>query len=151
MSPDQFRKHVQSQTKAGAVVGGVFGLVFLGIGITVIVSVWAASGFGAPPLVFRIFASLIAIAFVAMGGTVAYGAFRTFRGDFGPSGFVSGRAQSSDTIDSPPYPPDELGSRVSYTCPACGAPLSRGADVSPHGDVKCTHCGGWFNVHKRNS
>jgi DNA-directed RNA polymerase subunit RPC12/RpoP len=38
--------------------------------------------------------------------------------------------------------------RVAYHCPACGAPLAEGADVSPHGDAKCTHCGSWFNIHK---
>lgn len=37
--------------------------------------------------------------------------------------------------------------RVSYQCNRCGAALPPKATVSPQGDVKCEHCGGWFNIH----
>jgi hypothetical protein len=149
MQRKDFFKQMQSQTKMGVFVGLVFGLVFLGIGITVIVWMWTAQGFGAPPLVFRVFATLIAIPFVAVGGATAYSAARALRGGY-----------EHPPFGQPPQPLEELpledklgegfdrGGQVGYTCPGCGAPLARGADVSPHGDVKCGHCGRWFNVHK---
>jgi hypothetical protein len=147
MGPEQFQNHVHSQSKAQAILGIVFGLVFCGIGISVMVFVWSESGFGAPPLFFRIFATLIAIPFVAVGGLAAYGSIQVLRGSLAGTEQIAGLLQNSDQ----PTTNEEsvgTGSRVAYACPACGAPLARGADVSPHGDVKCTHCGGWFNVHK---
>ena len=152
MQHEKFLKQVQSQTKMGVFVGLVFGLVFLGIGITVIVWMWTAQGFGAPPLVFRVFATFIAIAFVAMGGATAYSAARSLGGGHLQPPF----GQPSQPLEEPPLE-DKLGEgfdrggQVGYTCPGCGAPLARGADVSPHGDVKCGHCGRWFNVHKGRS
>ena len=61
---------------AGKFLGGVFGLIFAGIGLTVIVFLWGAlrDGFGSPPLFFRVFGTFIALAFVAFGGTMAVGA-----------------------------------------------------------------------------
>jgi hypothetical protein len=145
---DFFRRH-GTPPKSGLFVGLVFGLVFLGIGITVIVWMWTAEGFGAPPLVFRIFATFIAIAFVAMGGATAYSAARALAG--GDTGF--GHQQHNNRIEDRDFE-DKVGQRserneqVGYACPGCGAPLARGADVSPHGDVKCAHCGRWYNVYK---
>jgi hypothetical protein len=140
-----FLNRTGSQTKSALFVGLVFGLVFLGIGVTVIVFMWTAEGFGAPPLFFRVFATFIALAFIAMGGATAYSAGRVLAGKDDPS-LVAGRPERLpyDSQDGSA----ERGSQVKYTCPACGAPLASGMDVSPHGDVKCTHCGGWFNVHR---
>jgi hypothetical protein len=110
---------------------------------------WTAEGFGAPPLVFRVFATFIAIAFVAMGGATAYSAGRALAGgqvDFG-------HPERSAPFEDQQFE-DNIGqesqrtAQVGYACPGCGAPLGRGADVSPHGDVKCAHCGRWYNVHK---
>jgi predicted RNA-binding Zn-ribbon protein involved in translation (DUF1610 family) len=148
MGPERFRNHLHSQSKSQAILGIVFGLVFFGIGISVIAFVWTKSGFGAPPLFFRVFATLIAIPFVAVGGMTAYGSIQALRGSLAGTDQIatmldySGQAKATDdqTVGSE--------SRVRYTCPACGAPLARDTDVSPHGDVKCPHCGGWFNVHK---
>ena len=143
-----FLNRAGSQTKSALFVGLVFGLVFLGIGVTVIVFMWTAEGFGAPPLVFRVFATFIAIAFIAMGGATAYSAGRVLAGKDDP-GLVAGRPEQL-RYDSQSGSTDR-SSQMKYTCPACGAPLASGADVSPHGDVKCTHCGGWFNVHKSDA
>jgi DNA-directed RNA polymerase subunit RPC12/RpoP len=49
--------------------------------------------------------------------------------------------------DVQPGPP-QTGA-VGYQCAHCGATLGEQADVSPHGDVKCAHCGRWFNIHRR--
>ena len=118
---------------APRVIFGVMGLAFLGIGLTTIVSLWAApfGDFMSPPLMFRIFGSFIAIVFVVFGGTFAWGSF------FGGS---LSRFQPQDH-EAP------RGAGGNYTCPKCGAPLEDGAEVSPRGDVKCRHCGGWYNVH----
>jgi hypothetical protein len=37
-----------------------------------------------------------------------------------------------------------------YQCKNCGAALGEKADVSPSGDVKCTYCNKWFNIHKNS-
>jgi hypothetical protein len=59
-----------TQSPAGRIIGGVFGFVFFGIGLTVIGFLWGA-GFNeldSPPIFFRIFASLISLAFITIGG-----------------------------------------------------------------------------------
>ena len=43
-------------------LGAVFGIVFGGIGISVIGFLWTVSGFGEPPFFFKVFGSLIALA-----------------------------------------------------------------------------------------
>lgn len=124
----------------GRFVGAVFGLVFLGIGLTVIGFLWGApfGEFGSPPLFFRIFGSFIALAFVAMGGATAYGAIT---GINRLSAIQKTMKQSGSNSSA------NLSGRESYSCDRCGAPLNSGADVSPRGDVKCAHCDGWFNIH----
>jgi hypothetical protein len=133
------RKHFETRTKMSSFVGLIFGLVFTAIGISVIVFVWSDDGFGGPPLFFRVFASLIAICFVAMGGAVAYGSARALAG---------GTAYTSSLPKSNQSSPAAADVPLGYTCPACGAPLAEEADVSPQGDVKCAHCGRWFNIHR---
>lgn len=127
---------------AARIVGGVFGLVFLGIGLTVIGGLWLApfGEFGSPPIFFRIFGSLIAVAFVAMGGTVAVGSILG-RG-VGASLEVDDSAGRRDPAETAAQ-----GSNKGYVCPGCGAPLADRSEVSPHGDVKCPYCSRWFNVH----
>ena len=122
---------------AGRIVGAVFGLVFFGIGLTVIGFMWFGDdGFGSPPVFFKIFASLIACAFVAMGGTLAAASIK------GGSVQVPDVALDQAAREGKPL----QVSPGSYLCPSCGATLQK-ADVSPMGDVKCTFCGSWFNVH----
>ncbi len=113
-------------------IGGVFGFAFAGIGLTVLIFLWTVSGFGSPPLFFRIFGSFIAIIFVAVGGTVFLTALK------GPP-LVSSSASSR--------PSGTPAQGAGYTCPGCGARLDKDADVSPKGDVKCGYCRKWFNIH----
>ncbi|HET6423700.1 MAG TPA: hypothetical protein VFG20_08465 [Planctomycetaceae bacterium] len=116
----------------GRVIFGVFGAVFAAIGVTVIGAMWLApfNDFHSPPLFFRIVASLIAVVFVVMGGGIAVAAW-------------TGKMQPRVSARSNP-PPGSIG----YTCPQCGATLAKDADVSPMGDVKCTFCQRWFNIHR---
>ena len=114
-------------------------------------AVWSESGFGAPPLFFRIFATLIAIPFVAVGGLAAYSSIQVPRGSLAGTDQIASMLNYSRQANAPDDQSIGSESRVSYTCAACGAPLALGVDVSPHGDVKCPHCGGWFNVHKGGS
>lgn len=151
MRPEEFSKHFQAQTKGQAILGIVFGLVFFGIGISVIAFVWTESGFGAPPLFFRIFTTLIAIPFVAVGGLAAYSSIQVLRGSLAGTDQIATLLHNTRQTKTPDDQPIASESRVSYVCPACGAPVAQGADVSPHGDVKCPHYGGWFNVHKSGS
>ena len=122
-------------------ISGVFGLVFLGVGLVVIGALWTApfGEFGSPPLVFRLVGTLIAIAFIAMGGGTAVAAF------LGGTSSDSTDRTSSGSLPATSPPP----SSPTYLCSKCGAPLADKVDVSPHGDVKCTYCGAWFNIHQR--
>lgn len=122
---------------------GVFGFVFASIGVVTIIWLWAQpfGAFGSPPLFFRVFGSLIAIAFVAMGGGSLVGVIAS-PGPFGANVDPTQPLQG-DPVDRP-----ASSSGVGYTCPSCGATLSDKADVSPLGDVKCTFCDRWFNIHR---
>jgi len=119
---------------------GVFGLVFAGVGVCVLVLMWGGEA-DFVPVAARIFGSLIAVAFLAFGGTMA---FTALRGE--------GSMGSVDVPDVDPrfVPPSQPGpaTPAGYVCPRCGAALGAKADVSPMGDVKCPFCGQWFNVHR---
>jgi len=123
-------------------VAGVFGGVFAAIGVLTIGWLWLQpfGGFGAPPVSFRLFGSLIAVCFVAVGGTIFLGAVNN---RLGPSPNPRLRGEAANGTE-PSHNP--LG--TAYACPRCGAPLGDGADVSPHGDAKCGYCNAWFNIHQ---
>ncbi len=108
----------------------VFLLMFGGIGLTVLLFLWATprDAFGAPPLFFRIVGSFIAIGFIAFSGA-------------GISRLFASRAKPVVT-----RPKSGASSQVIASCPGCGASLDGDADISPSGDVKCTYCNSWYNV-----
>ena len=126
-------------------VGGLFGFIFAGIGLTVIIFLWAEpfDSFGSPPLFFRIFGSFIALAFIIFGGTM------------GISMLMAGRKPAQDPASWALSAQEQLRQEAApapkgYICPRCGAPLGEKADVSPMGDTRCIHCGSWFNIHGRS-
>jgi len=122
------------------------GIVPLGIGITVIAFLWGApfGEFGSPPLFFRVFGSFIALAFVMVGAGILFGGAMKARSRIFDRLADAARRQPQQDREE-----DHTSDRPSgrYTCPRCGAPLADGADVSPHGDVKCAYCTSWFNIH----
>jgi hypothetical protein len=120
-------------------VFGVFGFAFLGVGLTVLGFLWLTpfDTFGSPPLIFRIFGSFIAISFVAVGGSAAWSAISGKLTSRMPA--IAGQLRAVHAVPG------------SYTCPHCAAPLQARADVSPSGDVKCTFCNAWFNVHQQRA
>jgi hypothetical protein len=126
------------QTGAGRVMGTVVGLAFAGIGLTVLVFMWAApfDEFGSPPLFFRIFASFIAVMFVAVGGIGARASLR-YRAPSLPQAGAAAPSSATKPV-------------AGYVCPHCGAPLGDRVEVSPSGDVKCGFCGRWFNIHRQS-
>lgn len=132
-------------TLGARIVGGVFGVAFGGIGLAVLGFMWgflggdAFGGFGGPPLFFRIFASLIALPFVAIGGAALIAAITGKAIASTTAGIAQGIATRSSASPA----------AACYECPQCGSPLADRSDVSPHGDAKCGHCGSWFNVHGR--
>ncbi len=117
----------------GRFIGGVFGFAFGGIGLTVLGFLWGHRGFGEPPLFFKLFGSFIALVFVAVGGAAFFAALKGAPPSAGKAGSAGRDAQT--------------GEDSRYKCPACGAGLGEGADVSPKGDVKCGYCRQWFNIH----
>lgn len=128
-------------------VFGVFGCVFACIGFTVIGFMWLSpfGEFHSPPIFFRIAASLIAIPFVAMGSAFAYGAFTGKM--FDQQAMLNQLKKHHPGFDSSmDEGPSEPPSRA--RCSNCAAPLEDGGDVSPSGDVKCKHCGMWYNIYK---
>lgn len=119
----------------------LFALVFMSmfgfIGLAVLIFMWTQprDAFGAPPLFFRVFASFIAIAFMAVGFGVPLSELRRRRGQHAAG---EGSGSSGPTAAGP----------AGYRCPQCGAGLGREAEVSPSGDVKCPYCQKWWNVHR---
>jgi len=131
---------------AARFVGAVAGFVFAAIGVTVIVFLWGTpfDDFHSPPLFFRIFGSLIAIVFVAVGGSIGVASLR----GTGP-GMIATPPATSPGAPEPHRSGGPGENRPgAYQCPNCGAPLGASADVSPSGDAKCAFCGRWFNVHR---
>lgn len=109
----------------------VFMSMFGFIGLAMLLFVWTQTDRDFPPLIFKLVASFIAIAFMAMG----FGA---------PISALKRRlmADGASTAE-PPAPPPTRG----YQCPHCGAGLGQ-QEVSPSGDVKCSYCQKWWNIHR---
>lgn len=130
----------------GKFIGGAMGLVFAGIGLTVLVFMWGSSfnEFGSPPLFFRVFASFIAVGFVIVGGGMFLGIV------LGARTLDAMMKSTSEGVRQEESNPEASDANISsvYACTHCGAPLADGAEVSPHGDVKCTYCNAWFNIHR---
>ncbi len=116
----------------------IFMGIFMGAGLTVLVHVWSATQFGIQsiPVFFRLFASFIALAFVLIG----------LRGVIAALSGMSPHRGSAYRTDSKSAPRIRKR-KTSYVCRHCGATLESGADVSPSGDVKCSYCDSWFNIH----
>ncbi|WP_437229348.1 hypothetical protein SH661x_001394 [Planctomicrobium sp. SH661] len=122
----------------------LFSLIPLGIGVTVLGFLWLTpfDQFGSPPLFFRVFASFIAFGFILFGAAAMTNAF------YGPDFMAQMREQMHRADLSKRFQePRSTASPQGYICSQCGAPLGKNPDVSPLGDVKCTHCGKWFNIH----
>jgi hypothetical protein len=114
----------------------LFFSIFGFIGIAIIAFLWGSgNGSGGLPLFFKVFGSFIGLGFMAMGFGVPLSAVR--------------RGKEMDELiarglqpEPPPAVPETL------KCPSCGANVGT-AEVSPSGDVKCTYCHGWWNIHRR--
>lgn len=114
-----------------AIIGRLISGVFGAIGLVIIVSLWTAEGFGEPPLFFKLVGTLIASIFVLVGVAGALG----LQPKAPPIGPIRGAS------------PRGRPGAAQLACTNCGASLGEGADVSPSGDVKCTYCQRWFNIH----
>lgn len=125
-------------TQAHRVAGAVVGFAFATIGIILIGWLWLQPfGFMHPPLIFRLFGSIIAIVFVTVGSTAG---ITSLKGEL-PAGMKNRLRR----LNRGGRPGGEMP--TGYKCPNCGAALSEGADVSPSGDAKCDYCRTWFNIH----
>ena len=122
----------------GRVLIGVFGLVFAGAGVCMLALIWGEES-NFVPVPARLFGSLICVAFVAFGGTMAFTALRG--GSFGAVNLPTLGDMGATNSPTPTTTP------AGYICPHCGAALGAKTDVSPMGDTKCPFCGQWFNVH----
>jgi DNA-directed RNA polymerase subunit RPC12/RpoP len=120
---------------------GLIGLCLCAAGITFLSFIWNDSEF--PPLPVKIVFSLFLLPFLFFGCLfIAMGIFGKRIGDSLSHSLKDVRMQ---------LPPESSPSAQipgSYACDRCGAPLGASANVSPLGDVKCGHCGRWFNIHQ---
>ena len=125
----------------------LFAIVPLGIGLSVIGFLWFTpfDQFGSPPLFFRVFGTFVALPFVFIG--VAGLRASSLSSHEQLIQRARDMAESLSQADIVPPSPPQATSSAGYVCPSCNAPIGTGDDVSPHGDVKCSHCGRWFNVH----
>lgn len=140
----------------------LIGLIPMGMGLTILAFLWTSSFFdGFTPLdntflsfitYFKLIGSFVAAWFVVIGGVIVFGqvpgwwkdqagAFQSLLNN--PNAFQSLHRRRRSSRMSPP-------SATNYTCSKCGAGLGGDAEVSPLGDVKCSQCGRWFNVHQSN-
>ena len=135
------RNNLDTQLAASRLIGGVFGFAFAGIGLSTLGFLWGTpfNQFGSPPLFFRIFGSFIALVFVVTGGTTFFAAIA------GGQSLPLSKLDERGIADNPP---DLPSSPLNYSCANCGAQLAKQADVSPLGDVKCSFCHQWFNIHR---
>jgi hypothetical protein len=124
-----------SASQIGRWMVAIVGFIFCGIGLTLLGFFWLSSIADFIPLFFRIFASFIAVGFVAFGGGTA---LMSLLGQIGSSPIVTASALLAATPGS-------------YKCTQCGAPLADKSSVSPLGDVKCSFCNAWFNIHQQRA
>jgi ssDNA-binding Zn-finger/Zn-ribbon topoisomerase 1 len=114
----------------------LFMLIFMSmfgfIGLGVLIFVWSQPG-DFPPLIFKFFASCIAIGFIAMGFGGPISMWKA------GSAIKPNEPAAEATDTAPPV--------KGYQCPNCGAGLGS-QEVSPSGDVKCTYCQKWWNIHR---
>lgn len=113
----------------------LFVSIFGFIGLSLIIGLWTADGFGAPPTFFKIMGTFMGLAFMSFGVGIPLTALlkRDKSGVFPPPSSFGSESKR-------PTP-----SR--YDCPNCGANVGK-ADVSPSGDIKCHYCNEWWNVHQ---
>lgn len=116
----------------------LFFLIFISmfgfIGVAVLIFLWTAKGFGAPPLIFKVFGSFIALGFIAMGFGLPLTILAKVR-----------RSRNDIRLDSAQVSKPPSGG---YDCPNCGGNVGS-IELSPSGDVKCGYCGDWWNLHKK--
>jgi hypothetical protein len=149
-NPEQFQQEIVQQqlarmgqmNRASRVLVSVFGLVFFGAGLCMLGLIWGEEA-SFVPVFAKLFGSLICMAFLAFGGTMVFSAFARAK----PlSSMLADQLTATTCLRPPTTAPGT--SAPGYQCPFCGAGLGEKADVSPMGDVKCAHCGRWFNVHR---
>ncbi|MDA3962676.1 MAG: hypothetical protein PF961_17970 [Planctomycetota bacterium] len=146
----QHRRALAAVQIFGIFIASIFGL----IGLTMLVTLWGISGFGSPPLIFKLFGSFICLAFIGVSAFIAIGALRgpvllrraqqANRSAAQTQGTPAHRSPAG-TAASAPASNDCLG------CPNCGAAVTSDDEISPSGDVKCRHCTSWFNVRARST
>lgn len=128
------------------------GIVPLGIGLIFLFGIWSSdSPFAFTPAFFKLLMSFVAVMFVLTGGGILFAglnpenrlksmvsSLKEIERELGQGRTDRGTIDRDDSRE-------QMGG---YQCSNCGATLSDSADVSPHGDVKCEHCGRWFNIHR---
>jgi DNA-directed RNA polymerase subunit RPC12/RpoP len=113
---------------------GLFGCV----GLAVLIFLWSPSdSFSGPPLIFKVVGSFIAMMFMVMGFGMPISAINASRKS-SQAGFADSEDGSAADTTQP----------AGYRCPHCGAGLGHEQEVSPSGDVKCTYCKRWWNIHR---
>ncbi len=121
------------------------GGLILGGGLIALAFLWIVYS---PPLLFQIVGTVLVFGPILLGvdmisDTLAPDEREALDGKCRDQGHSEGRQLQSTRLHQPVS--------LAYVCQQCDAPLGRNADVSPLGDVKCQHCGKWFNIHGRQA
>lgn len=119
------------------------GIVPMGVGATLIIALWFSGEFSGAPFFFKVMGSFVATFFMIIGSGFLFAKMPAQ----GQINSMLSELKKQQQANQPEGIPSATGS-AGYQCTACGATLESNADVSPHGDVKCEHCGRWFNIHK---
>jgi uncharacterized protein YjeT (DUF2065 family) len=128
----------------------LMGIMPFGIGLTVLFFIWFGDvgPFGGAPLIFRVFASFVALVFVLTGvmffsgPSLLKGQHQNMLDRVRELSEAAGHDLTDSSASSDGRP------QVNYSCPNCGSDLGEDADVSPSGDAKCDYCKRWFNIHR---
>jgi len=130
---------------------GLFGFAFAGCGIAVLRMLWLppANRFDLFDVVSKIIFSISALVFFLAFGVVLL--FLAIFCKFGPATRADFDKFNQTEAEGLPNDSAAPSSPVNYSCSHCGATLMNQADVLPLGDVKCSFCHKWFNIHRPTS
>ncbi|WP_437188138.1 hypothetical protein SH668x_001568 [Planctomicrobium sp. SH668] len=110
-----------------------FIVAVLGLSTTLIVFIWSGV-FGPVHVFFKIVGTWIGICAISVTVGMIANSMRI--------------VSQSPASSQPAMPHGGQSQSPRYHCEHCSAKLDKESTVSPLGDIQCTYCGKWFNIHR---